>query len=736
MKLSILTFFSSLTFSIILLFLPLTATPSYESAMAINIFILIFYIYLSHKLQKIYLDEDFVETSLSITLILFFIPLILLTISGTIKGFCPGLDGYIFYFILIAPLLMLLSSISLIFRRLKLRPYIAAILIFMIILFSITFNIYELLSQPKVRFYSLFWGLFSGPIYDEDITPDRVLILYKLLSIIISTSIWLFLYKRSFIKNLIVLFLIPIALIIHNEIDNLEYNREDIKSVVGAIYKTEHFDIIYPPDQDWSREIETIANLHEYYYSQLLNRLELNTDIRITSFIFRNEDEKKELTGASRTQIAKPWLKEIYLTPISLTDSKLCHEISHILVGQLLDSPLNLYGRFKGLIPNMAVIEGISVALEPETNILTLHEKAAILLKKDKLPSFKGLFNVRIFYSLSGGISYSASGSFIKFLIERYGVDKFKRILNYVEFEEVYKKSLSEIESEYRDFLSRVEITPQKEYWASVIYSSKGIIDKQCPHEIANIKNIMLEYNRKNISTKAYKIGEEIVDYCSLNSDITLELTKALINLTKYDEAENLVRKNIHKSENAYYYTILLDTLSDILILKGDIDTGIALIENHIDRLPDSDAKRNYEIKRFLYQSKNIDLLKKFYSIEKSPNTRAGILSDVILNSNNLVARYLFGRLLYNSKDYINASKHLSFFLYESINHKEMPDSVLLESANMLLTSYIILKDYKSADKLIALIDGESNNRFTNNDFHRRKFEHIKAFYLIIKKKM
>jgi hypothetical protein len=51
---------------------------------------------------------------------------------------------------------------------------------------------------------------------------------------------------------------------------------------------------------------------------------------------------------------------------------------------------------------------------------------------------------------LSGSISYSTSGSFIKFLIDKYGIEKFKKILQYSEFDVVYNKSISEIENEYK----------------------------------------------------------------------------------------------------------------------------------------------------------------------------------------------------------------------------------------------------------------------------------------------
>jgi len=735
MNLILLTSFASLLFTTILLFIPIMSTPSYESVMALNIFILLFYTYLSYKMQKIFLLEDFVQTSLSIGLILFSIPLIILVISGLFKGFCPGHYGILFYLIDIPPLLFLLSSISLICKRLNLKNYIVSMLFLALIISSLLLNIYILINQPTTRFYSIFWGFFSGPIYDEDVRPDSQLLMYKLFSTLLSSIVWFTLYKKTSAKAFIsILLLIPTLLVV-DEIYKNESTRSRTYHHLGAKIETEHFEIIYPPDQDWSKDIGVISQLHEYYYSQLKRELKHSGDIKIRSYIFRNEDEKQELTGAGRTQIAKPWLYEIYLTPIGLTDSKLKHEISHIFVGSLIDSPLGLYGRFRGIIPNMAVVEGISVALEPETNILSLHQKAAILLKKDKLPHFDNLFNISKFYSYSGSISYSTSGSFIRYLIDNYGVEKFKQILKYEEFDRVYGKGITEVEREYREFLKGIPISPQQSYWASVVYRSKGLIDKRCPHEVATLKRRLIESNRKSISTEALDIAPKLLNYCEDDSEIAVELVRALINSRDYDNALQLAGQYLQSMNNAYYYTLLLDTISDIFIFKGDIAEGIRLIREQLMKIPDSDAKRNLEMKKFLFESGDIELLKRFYSIEKTPLTKAGILSNKILDEDSLMSYYLFGRLLFNSKDYENSKIYLGHFLNNTLSNDLYPDSIKLETAIMLLTSSILTGDYRLSNRVIQQIEQTTILKNDSNQYHTRRYFHLKGFisYLIQK---
>lgn len=733
MKLALLSLIASIIYSIILLFLPLTNTPSYESSMAINIFILLFFLYLFPKLKRLYPEEEFVSTILSISLTLFLTPLIILIIYGVFNSLCPGLNGFIFYTLLNAPLLFLLSAIGIILYKSKIGTRWGAIIYLLLIIISLTINLLEILYTPKVKFYSLFWGFFPGPIYDEDIQPDLDLYYIKILSFLVSTIIWLTYYKRSHFKVFLSIILVIPSLIISHKIYNTYIFPKKIISTLGSIYNTRHFEIVYPPDQEWSNNIEVIGVLHEYYYQELCSELKIDLDIKIRSYIFRDEDEKKEITGAGRTQIAKPWLKEIYLTPISITDAKLKHEISHIIVGSIIDNPLGLYGKFGGLLPNMAVIEGVSVALEPETSILTLYEKASILLKKGKLPSFENLFNSGRFYAKSGSISYSTSGSFIKYLIQHYGIDRFKSILKNQKFEDVYGKNLSDIEKEYHNFLEGIIISPQKEYYSSVLYNTKGLIEKKCPHEIANVKKNISLFNKRFYSTYAYDKYKAILTYCLADNEIIIEVSKALINLKRYDEAEQLLTQNIGKAENSHYQNLMLDMLSDIYIFKGDIDKGISMIENQILKLPDSDAKRNFEMKLYLYRRGLMELLKRFYTIHRTPLTKAGILTNHNLVKNDIIVNYLFGRLLFNTFDYENSSRYLMEFLNISRNNAEIPKSLILESANMLLVASIYSKDYKIAEDTIEIVDSIPKILFEEYDYHLRRYNHIKRFFYFIK---
>lgn len=725
----------SIIFSLIILFIPLMSVPSYESTEALNIFIILFYSYYSYKLLKVRLDEDFYFFNLASALVFFTIPLLLLSISGLFRGFCPGLDGFVFYFVNTSTLLVLITSLLMIFRRFNLSPHAGILILIGIFILSLSYNIFLLLSEPQVRFCSIIWGYFSGPIYDEDVYPDAYLLLCKGLSLLLSAILLLLSYKkRSISKNILTILLLFPALIIVKEIGKFENTRESITRRLGGRYRTPHFEIIYPPDQEWSREITVIGHLHEYYYKQIITELKITEDIEIKSYIFRNADEKKELTGAGRTQIAKPWLKEIYITPVSLTDARLKHEISHILSAVLIDSPLGLYGKFRGIIPNMAVVEGIAVALEPETNILSLHQKAAVLLRENRLPSFSRLFDIGKFYSSSGPISYSAAGSFIRFLLDKYGTDNFKRLLKYEDFRIIYKKDVSQIEKEYIEFLKEIEISLQERYWATLLYKSRGLIEKRCPHETATFKRLLSESNRKGISTISSEIYKYLADYCEEDNDIISELLKSILLRQDLEEAEQFINKNLPVVSNAYHYTILLDSYTDILFSKNRISEARLMIDEYLKKIPDSDARRNFELKKYIINLQDYELLYNFFSPKRTPTSKAGILIKRIRENKSLAAYYLFARLLFNVKDYKNSAEYLRDFINLSSSQNNIPPSIFIEAANMLLAIAIYSHNFELGEEAIQKAEGFIIQNLDSFPYHTRRYLHLKGFLHYLKK--
>ncbi|MGB8657633.1 MAG: hypothetical protein WCE90_07595 [Candidatus Zixiibacteriota bacterium] len=95
---------------------------------------------------------------------------------------------------------------------------------------------------------------------------------------------------------------------------------------------------------------------------------------------------------------------------------------------------------------------------------LSLHKRPKNLLYSDGLPRLEVLSDNAWFRKMSDSKSgynyYLVSGSFVRYLIDHYGLGKFKLLLpkagedNYRRIsQEIYSRSIDDFEEEWRDFL-------------------------------------------------------------------------------------------------------------------------------------------------------------------------------------------------------------------------------------------------------------------------------------------
>ncbi len=136
------------------------------------------------------------------------------------------------------------------------------------------------------------------------------------------------------------------------------------------------------------------------------------------------------------------------------------HEVVHVFTDQI-GTPSHFFN------------EGIAVALsvDPFDGILVpywqgkpVHDYARSLLQQNRIPPLSGIVDSDGFREFPSLDSYAIAGSFVEFLIDRYGIDKCKqffaassrgdsRTVIALTFQRVYGQALTEAEQEWLTFL-------------------------------------------------------------------------------------------------------------------------------------------------------------------------------------------------------------------------------------------------------------------------------------------
>lgn len=191
-----------------------------------------------------------------------------------------------------------------------------------------------------------------------------------------------------------------------------------------------------------AKEIKTIISSQEKWYSLITKKLNIKNKHKIHYYLYSSRNLKEKLTGNSgnaHTQWNDFSVHTIYSKNLKILGP---HEDTHLITLK--------WGISIGLLR-----EGLAEYLHP----LWHKETHKFWMKKftqQKKFDLEKLFDNDYFYSLNPNISYPIAGSFVKYLIKKYGLIKFKKTYsklskenhnqeNIILFEKIYKKSIKEI---------------------------------------------------------------------------------------------------------------------------------------------------------------------------------------------------------------------------------------------------------------------------------------------------
>jgi len=229
---------------------------------------------------------------------------------------------------------------------------------------------------------------------------------------------------------------------------------------------TDHFDIYYFKGSTAGKEIDQIAQQKEQGYRQICTFLGADSDIRICMVFFEDGRTKQRQTGhqgagwAYGNTIVEIYNEQERLDPY--------HETTHILMGPI-GSPPALFN--EGFAVYMSERLGAHALESLSGGRTTVHQRAKELKGQGDWIELRQLLGYTEIGSRSSRppVAYPEAASFVKFLIDRYGKDKFLQTYrtlrnsgaqavrdgNIRKLEEIYGISLEVLQQQWEAALAR-----------------------------------------------------------------------------------------------------------------------------------------------------------------------------------------------------------------------------------------------------------------------------------------
>lgn len=432
----------------------------------------------------------------------------------------------------------------------KVFPRYPKLLFFIIVLVIILVPISEFYFNPQVYIYNLCAGYFPGTIYDEAISVNSKLLLYRsfnILFFIVLVFLMLSVKRRYPVKAILIYFMfIPAVFIFLSPYLGFSSTKSSVEKKLGGKLFTDHFEIIYDHSID-KVLLKNIILHHECYYNDMKKFFRSEPESKIISFIFSNNMQKGLLFGAENADVAKPWLGQIYITAESYNHT-LKHEISHVFTANF---GTGIFKVAKGLNP--ALIEGIAMASDPFYDKYYVDQLAAAAYRFNYKINIKGIYNGYSFFNNVSSLGYVYSGAFTNYLVQKYGIDRFTKWYSGESFDSVYKYNLNTVVEGFYFYLKEVS-SPVNKNTAKLYFARQTIFTKACPRYTASQLRKARELFIKGEYKKAEDIYRDVLQVAANYSALT-GLCNTLVKQKREKEALDLIKNESDKySKGASYF--------------------------------------------------------------------------------------------------------------------------------------------------------------------------------------
>ncbi|MBW7888895.1 MAG: hypothetical protein H3C35_11155 [Bacteroidetes bacterium] len=654
--------------------------------------ILTIYFFSDHKTKPLtrrtwlYVVRDY----LSVNAILLLIPLVIISLNAFVVKNCSFVRGLEYYFLL--PFVTMIFSVSLalliaiFFRKAKIIFIFAVILILSDIL-RITY------TQPQLFAYNPILGFFPGITYDETLSDISRLLLYREFTAAEALLFFIlfFLRIRSYQKKgsaliireffrfqkkerilwsgALLCALLFAAELMFSSALGFEHSEKDIQTALGRQSYSEHFIFYYSPEEFSIEQMKLLKQEAEYHFHNVTEQLQLKKEPkRISVFIYPSDSEKLRFIGTSTTNIAKPWKHQLHLTSDSF-ESTFRHELVHILAVEFGMPVLKAS-------PYMVFNEGLAVAIDWHEDLYSVHQYVAALQRDTLLGDASRLFTLTGFAQLPSSYAYLAAGSFSKYIIDYYGIERYKKIFCAENFYLAYGKPLSVLLEEWKIYLNSVDVSTLSPKAIQLIFNQQTIFKKICAREIA-------ERNEKGMDAL------QTADYRSADSLFALS----------YKEAESaagirgiMLSSMLQKkpSETVKIYQAIRSkskTYPSLRLIAGDAYTALGSrnnamkFYNGVNELRISESSIESAALRILFMKENLPdslVFALFYNI--SPDSIRRNEMENLLQSfpNSVLIHFLLGRMY---KKYA-AEKAIAMFEF-SATHSPLSELKYFSSMNI-----------------------------------------------------
>jgi tetratricopeptide (TPR) repeat protein len=540
------------------------------------------------------------------------------------------------------------------------------------ILLTTPSTLYTILCGPQVSAFNHVIGYIPGPLYDEELKLPSSLLWYRLGTVVLILLLFALVSKKrrwafAFGAVLVVLEVNGDRLGFRTTESTLKKHLSETEQSRGLVFHHEPMDALQA--KNIFDDLRFRQNQLETFFGP--------TEGEVHVWYYPSAEAKQRWVGAAHTQFSKPWRREVHINALGVPHPVAKHELVHALAAPYGNGFFRVTSEWGGLVLHTGIIEGLAVAADNPVDDLSLHEWSAAMKRKGLLPNVRDALSPRGFFFANASRAYTASGSFLRFLVETYGSEKVKKLYAKGDFEGAYGQSLSVLATQWERFLDGVVLDESQINAAFQRFRGGSLFERRCAREVEILKDEMTTSTPGEALDSSRRCLVLQPDEPSLNLAVIQRLRSA----GKVLEAQRALEASLLKFQSdsgAWSNAALLQ----VEMLGDNNPSSRRLLESVLQKKPPASVLRTALVRLLAFDmpATSRDALGVWFS-GRADSIRVGALQEALLQDpENAVLHYLLGRQLARDGAPEKALEHLSERMLS-----KLPEALRLEAQKLVL---------------------------------------------------
>jgi hypothetical protein len=501
---------------------------------------------------------------------------------------CLSVHGTAYWLLFVLPSVFLASALNKVLDDFGLSSRLRhGIMAFILVFAGTIIPFIELSLFPQVYLFNHIWGGWPGPIYDEEILVRPALMLFRSISLLWILLLWnLSEFNSHRAAKAIVLFSLFGLMFSYTQLDDWKIitPNETLEKRLNQRYITDHFELFFDGEAYSEDEARYYASLHEFYFDEIVKELEVDwpEGRKIHSYLYADAWQKKEWVGAKFTSYVPVWLEldQLHIAKQQL-DDVLKHELVHVIA--------KLFGNdFFNASWSIGMTEGLATAVAGDSSPLSTLDQ--IVTAERPLPEKEELhraFSFWGFYGSSAGISYTTTGSFVRYMLDTLPLEDIKTAYREasldhfpITYDQMYEEWTARMNGTYVDSLD-LQVSEN-------IFGRLSLFQKDCPHSLSKSAEIFDRINLALTKKDTLTVAEEYDKLMTLQPDnpfVQTEWLRWKLNTGAYPTVIDFVSDE----DSLLTHQIMK---ADALMLAGKAYEARQLLDRYADDFRSEEARQ------------------------------------------------------------------------------------------------------------------------------------------------